>query len=52
MNKLISTYQADPLVKYLHLQAEVNLLLEQLKNVKQEQVRSQLEEEERVRITT
>lgn len=46
MTKLIKTYQGDRLIKYLHLQAEVNLLLEQLKNLKQEQLRSQLDEEE------
>lgn len=38
MMKLIKTYQGDRLIKYLHLQAEVNLLFEKLKNLKQQQL--------------
>lgn len=37
MTKLINTYQAERVVQYLHLQAEVEMLLQQLKNLKQQQ---------------
>ena len=33
----MQSYQADQQVKYLHLQAEVEILLQQLKTVRQQQ---------------
>jgi hypothetical protein len=33
--KLMKTYQAEAQVKYLHLQAEIEVLLQKLRNLKQ-----------------
>jgi hypothetical protein len=35
INQLRKSYQVDQQVKYLHLQAEIDLLLHQLQNLKQ-----------------
>ncbi|MGK7917857.1 MAG: hypothetical protein AB4038_20335 [Prochloraceae cyanobacterium] len=40
MTKLMNSYQADQQVKYLHLQAEIEVLLHQLKNLKQQKLQS------------
>ncbi|MDJ0725515.1 MAG: hypothetical protein QNJ38_10430 [Prochloraceae cyanobacterium] len=37
MTNLKQSYQTDQQVKYLHLQAEVEILLQHLKTVKQQQ---------------
>ncbi|WP_181280565.1 hypothetical protein [Aphanothece hegewaldii] len=34
--KVVQVYQADQQVKYLHLQAEIEVLLQQLKTVEQQ----------------
>lgn len=36
LTKVIQMYQADQQVKYLHLQAEIEVLLQQLKTVEQQ----------------
>lgn len=36
--KLIKSYQADQQLKYLHLQAEVEFLLQQLQKLKQNKI--------------
>jgi hypothetical protein len=36
--KLMKIYQADQQVKYLHLQAEVELLLQELQSLKQQKI--------------
>ena len=40
MELMKSTYQADQQVKYLHLQAEVEVLLQQLQTLKQRRLAS------------
>ncbi len=45
MTKLIKTYQAERVVQYLHLQAEVEMLLQQLQNLKQQQSTSTVSEQ-------
>lgn len=42
MTKLTQHYQTDPQVKYLHLEAEVEILLQQLQTIKQQQLRAKL----------
>lgn len=34
LNKVVQAYQADQQVKYLHLQAEIDILLQQLQTQK------------------
>jgi hypothetical protein len=36
LTKLMQSYQGDRLVKYLHLQAEIEMLLQQVQTQKQE----------------
>lgn len=36
--KLMKTYQTDQQVKYLHLQAEIDLLLQQLQSIQQQKL--------------
>jgi hypothetical protein len=36
--KLMKVYQADQQVKYLHLEAEIDLLLQELQNLKQQKL--------------
>jgi hypothetical protein len=36
--KAMKTYQADQQVKYLHLQAEIDMLLQQLQSIKQQRL--------------
>ena len=38
--KLMKSYQADQQVKYLHLQAEIEVLLQQLQKLKKEKISS------------
>ncbi|MGF1487018.1 MAG: hypothetical protein ACFBSE_07895 [Prochloraceae cyanobacterium] len=38
MTKLTQSYQTDQQVKYLHLQAEVEILLQQLTTLKKQQI--------------
>jgi hypothetical protein len=39
--KLMKTYQTDQQVKYLHLQAEIELLLQQLQSIQQQKLSTQ-----------
>lgn len=45
MTKLMKPYQADQQVKYLHLEAEIEVLLHQLRNLKEKQQSSTMREE-------
>jgi hypothetical protein len=36
LSKLMQSYQGDRLVKYLHLQAEIEMLLQQVQTLKQQ----------------
>ncbi|WP_407658307.1 hypothetical protein [Lusitaniella coriacea] len=42
MTKLAKSYQADQQLKYLHLQAEVEVLLQQLQSLKQKRSEAEL----------
>ena len=47
VNQLKKSYQADQQVKYLYLQAEIDLLLHQVQNCKQGQLLSGSQKHER-----
>jgi hypothetical protein len=38
LTKLMQSYQGDRLVKYLHLQAEIEMLLQQVQTLKQQKL--------------
>ncbi|MGK7874151.1 MAG: hypothetical protein AB4426_12810 [Xenococcaceae cyanobacterium] len=40
IKKLMKSYQADQQVKYLHLQAEIDVLLQELQTLKQQRLRA------------
>jgi hypothetical protein len=47
LEKLMQSYQADQQLKYLHLQAEVEVLLQQLQTLKQRRLASTATERDR-----
>lgn len=47
LGKLMQSYQADQQLKYLHLQAEVEVLLQQLQTLKQRRLASTSSQVER-----
>ncbi|MDY7015758.1 MAG: hypothetical protein SVX43_19620 [Cyanobacteriota bacterium] len=47
LDKLMQSYQTDQQLKYLHLQAEVEVLLQQLQTLKQRRLASTMTEGDR-----